>query len=182
MKRIVACALGCMIAVAAASAQGRINLKITTERQQKVSAGIKQQGKASADDKKSNTIYVHPTVRETKQDVTYLIKIQNMGPALTGLVVKYALFSRDRGSQQIEVAVQDQETTDIKSLQTQSIKTKAAQFAATTAQYDYGFADKKQGSESAGIGVAVYLGNQRVATYYDPPSLERQAAKLNTGL
>ncbi len=182
MKSIFVFMLALLSATTVASAQGKVNLKISTERQQKVSAAIKQQGKYGSDDVKSSTIYVHPTVRETTQDVSYLIKIQNMGPAATGLVVKYTLFARDRATQQIEATVQDQQTVDIKSLQTQSMKTKSAQFSATTAQYTDGFKDRKQGSESAGIGVAVYFGNTRVATCYDPPGLERQAAKINSGL
>jgi hypothetical protein len=95
------------------------------------------------------------------------------------------ILGRDKGTQQMSVALEGAETVDIRSLQTHSLKTKPARFTSTTTrygQYVSGKYDKKEGSKNYGIALAVYFGGTRVATHFDPPGVEQQMRKFDIRL
>jgi hypothetical protein len=79
MKRFLSGLLASVLIVTLAHAQGKVTLRISTEKKQKAKTQLKQkgdvnrgQGTASAD------------VQETSQDVEYTVKIQNMAPTPAG--------------------------------------------------------------------------------------------------
>lgn len=96
--------------------------------------------------------------------------------------VRYVIFSREIGGKAVQIAKTGKHSFDFKPLQTQVLQTEPVEFQNQDARYiglGTGY-NQRNGVEYAGVAVAVYQGNARAATFYDPQSLEDAVKKLNT--
>ncbi len=161
-------------------AQTKVPLRITVEKDQKTKQDIKQQAQARQE---GNVIYHKPQVTERNRQVAMNIKLQNLGAsALSGLTVKYVVFSRDRQTRAIRPAGHGEQAVDVKPLETKTIKTEPVEFESEDVNYTQGyFADmnRSSGKEYYGIAVTVFAGDDKIASFFNPPALEKTVQKLD---
>ena len=160
-------------------AQGNIALRITTERQQKTQREIVQRANIRAE---GNVEYHKPEVTEQTQAVVMNVKLQNMsGSDLKGVQVKYIVFGRDKAGQRVKIAVQSEQTVDIRSLQTVTVETKPAEFKSRERTFrngEFTRQNTREGEQYCGIAVGAYVGTRQIATTYEPAGVEKQMTKL----
>lgn len=161
-------------------AHAQINpLRITTEKQQKTKRTVTSQANARTE---GNVIWHHPEHAEQSQSVVMNIKLQNMSAKdFKGLTVKYVMFGKDKVSNKVKDDGQGQKSVDVKSLQTVTLETDPVDFATEEVTFrngEFSELNKRKGEQYYGIAVAVYAGSSKIATYYEPGSLEQQSRKL----
>jgi hypothetical protein len=181
MKRGVTIIFALLLAgVPCAYAQGSRTLRITTEKQQKTQCSIVQRANMKAE---GNVEYHKPEVAEQSQAVVMNVKLQNMsGSHLKGLVVKYIVFGKEKNGQTAKVAVQGEQTVDIKSLQIVAFETKPAEFKSREKTFrngEFTSLNSREGEQYFGIAVAAYVGTKQIARSFEPSSVEAQMAKLH---
>lgn len=163
-----------------AEAQNNPMFKITVEKQQKTERDVKQKG--SAKDSGSITTY-KPQVTDRNQAVVMNIKIQNTGTTeLKGLIVKYAVLGKDIKGKNTEVAAKGEQKIDLKPLQSQTVQTDPAKFQIMESKFVQGeFTELNQqaGKKYYGVAIAIYNGTAKVATYYEPSSVQKEIGTLS---
>jgi hypothetical protein len=179
MKHVLAAVSIALLTATFAHAQ--VNpLRITTERQQKTRRDVKQRADTKAI---GYGVTEHrPEIAEQSQSVAMNIKIQNMSAKeLQGLTVRYILFGKDKVSNKVKDAGRGERKIDLKSLQTATVETEPVEFSSEEKTFRTGYfseLNQRKGEQYYGIAVAVYAGSNKLATYYEPSSLEQQSRKL----
>jgi len=181
MKTTFTSVLAVVLSLTLCHAQLKSPLRITVDKAQKTKQDIKQQGRAT---QSGDMIYHTPQVTERNREVVMNIKLQNLGgSALTGLTVKYVIFSRDKQTRAIRPVGQGERTADIKPVQTVTVKTDPVDFESRDTNYTQGeFAEmnRSTGKDYYGIAVTVYLGEEKIASYCNPPSLDKILVKMES--
>lgn len=158
--------------------QTKAPLRISVDREQKTKENVKQ-GNSRQD---GNVIWHTPQVVDRSRDMALNIKIQNMGASeMTDLVVKYTVFGRDRQTRAIRPAGQGEKTITVKPLETKTVKTDPVNFESHDMTYNHGAfgnLNSQSGSEYYGIAVNVFVGSDKVATFLNPTTLDKQLEKL----
>ena len=181
MKTSVLSVLVLAGALASAQAQLAPKIKITVEKQQKTERDIKQKG--SAKDSGNVTTY-RPQVSDRNQAVVLAIKLQNTSTIeMKGLHVKYAVLGKDLKGKNTDIAAKGDQMIDLKPLQTQVVQTDPAKFQIQESKFTQGeFTElnEQSGKKYYGVAVVVYNGTTKVATYYEPPSVQKEIGTLST--
>jgi hypothetical protein len=182
MKNVLVGCLAGMLVIATAHAQSPM-LKITVDSGGKTKHEVLQRGSVTTT---WDAEYHKPQVEQNTREVVMTINIQNTsGMEARGLMVKYAVFRQDKATRKVDVATRGEQSLDIRALQTVSLNTTPATFEAKDVKFNHGqFTEqnKSTGSMYYGIGVTVYSGTGRIASYFVPSGLGDQLAKYDSGL
>ena len=160
-------------------AQLRVPLKITVDKDQKTQQEVKRQAQA----RQTGNVIVHtPQVTERSREVVMNIKLQNLGGRdLSGLLVKYTLFGRDKTTRAIRPAVQGESTISLKPLEAKTVKTEPVEFDSVDVAFTHGIGaefNRTAGKEYYGIAVTVFVGDEKVASHFNPAAVEKELEKL----
>jgi hypothetical protein len=182
MKRVLITWLGTMLAIATVRAQIPM-LKITVDAGGKTKREVLQKGAVKST---WDTEYHTPQVEKDTREVVMTVNIQNTsGMDVKGLMVKYAIFGQDKATHKVDVTTKGEQSVDIKPLQTISLNTTPATFEAKDVKFNHGqFTErnKSTGSMYYGVGVTVYSGTSKIASYFVPSGLGDQLDKYDSGL
>jgi hypothetical protein len=179
MKTTLWILLAAVLGIPPCPAQTKAPLRITVEKDQKTRQEVKQ-----AQSRQSGSVtYLTPQVTERNREMTMTIKLQNVGASpMTALVVKYIVFGRDKQTRAIRPAGQGEQNVEVKPLETKAVKTNPVAFESQDVSYTQGyFADQNRaaGKDYYGIAVSVFAGDDKVASYFNPASLEEIVRKMN---
>lgn len=182
MKRVLITWLGTMLVIATARAQIPM-LKITVDAGGKTKHEVLQKGAVKTTwDSEHHT----PQVEKDTREVVMTVNIQNTsGMDVKGLMVKYAIFGQDKATRKVDVTTKGEQSIDIRALQTISLNTTPATFEAKDVKFNHGqFTErnKSTGSMYYGVGVTVYNGTSKIASYFVPSGLGDQLDKYDSGL
>jgi hypothetical protein len=158
--------------------QTRAPIKITVDKDQKTHLEIRRQGQAQ----QSGSVIVHtPQVTERSREMVMNITLQNLGGGtMTGLVVKYTLFGKDKTTRAVRPAANGESTISLKPLETKTIKTEAVEFESQDIAFTHGHGaelNRSAGRDYYGIAVNVFLGEDKVASFFNPPSVAKELEK-----
>lgn len=176
MKRHLAVVLAAILVPTATFAQNKVSLKITVEKQQKTRHQVTQQGKARSSG--DVTVYT-PQVTKQEREMSFDIRLQYLGAReLKGLKVRYIIFGRDKRTRAVRpVGNGEREIEVLKSLETGLVTTDPVSFESRDISFNQGYgaeANTKLGQDYHGVAVAVYSGDERVASYFNPPGLSKE--------
>src|ERR1051325_8039441 len=171
--------LGCLLlSVPVAFAQTKAPLRITVDKDQKTKQSVTQAQARSY----GNVTYLSPQVLERNREMIVNIKTLNLGATeMSGLKLKYIVFGRDKETGELRSATEGEEKVDIKPLEIKTVKTKPVQFESQDRTYTQGtFSElnRRSGAEYYGIAVIVFNGDDKIASFYNPVSLEKALDKL----
>jgi hypothetical protein len=161
--------------------QTRAPLKITVDKDQKTTQEVKRQAEAF---QTGSGVVVHtPQVTERSRAIVMNIKVQNLGGStMTGLVVKYTLFGKDRNTRAVRPVGKGEGTISLKPLESKVVKTEAVEFESADLAFTRGYGaelNRTAGRDYYGIAVAVFVGEDKVATYFNPPGTQKELEKLD---
>jgi hypothetical protein len=164
-------------------AQPPLLLRISVEKQARTERELVQKGRVQT----QWNVHTHtPQIQDRSQQVVLNIRIQNLsGIEARGLRVKYAVFGKDMATRAVKLAVRGEHSIDLQPMQTQTLPAEPATFQSRELKYTHGaFAEhnRQSGSKYYGVAVAVYLGEKRVGSYFEPAGLENEIGKLDAGL
>jgi hypothetical protein len=154
-------------------AQTALRLKITTE--------LERESRSETVHKATTTqhgdVTVHrPRVVDRTEEVVVLINVQNLSSTeLKGAVAKYAVFARRGDARNVETVARGEQPLDVGVFKTQTFKTQPAALAVREQKYTTGIGsgfDHREGQRYYGVGVAVYVGDRKIATFCEPSDLE----------
>jgi|ERR1051326_364082 hypothetical protein len=180
MKTPLITSLSLALWVSLSFAQTKAPLKITVDKDQKTKQAVKQQGRAT---QSGNMIYFTPQVTAQNREMVMNIKLQKLGGTpLPGLVVKYNMFGRDKETRAIRSVSQGEKTIDLKPLETKTVQTESVDFESQDVNYNqgqFGGMNRSSGKEYYGLAVTVFVGEDKVASYFNPSTLDKLVEKLN---
>lgn len=168
-----------VLILAVAHAQTRSPLKITVDKDQKTTQEVKRQAQTL---ETGNGMIVHtPQVTERSRAIVMNIKVQNLGgSAMNGLLVRYTIFGKDRNTRAVRPAAHGESTISLKPLETKVVKTEGVEFESADLAFTRGYGaemNRTAGRDYYGIAVTVFLGEDKVGSYFNPPATQKELEK-----
>jgi hypothetical protein len=179
LKRATTIFVAIIVAVVV-HAQTRIPVRILVEKKEATTRQIKQQAQVI----EQRGEYHTPRLTDVTQRVTLTIKVHNMGATeAKGLEVRYALIGRRVDTKQIEVVATSARPTDVKASQILPLPLEPVDFVTEETFYVGGSSqwNRSTGLKYYGVAVAVFRGQEKLTSYFDPKELQQQTANLGVG-